>query len=342
MSAIAADADPAHTAEQVLDQMLAAVPGAEAGALVLMHPQTGLFWTGAVTELPPETCHPFFGAELAGGDDSFRRMAATRSGARALRLRQSNPSMLETVVEAYGFTDELRAVLPDGAIAWGGVSLWRRSGAFTADDETLLDAVAGRAGAVLRRAVLADLRAGAAGHGARGMLVVADGKLVEFSLDDEVLRAELENTRFDRYRHIDHLVALASADPRFSTVLRIADGRWLSAHGMALPEGRTAVILTSATPAELLGPRVVGAGLSTREIEVTRLLCRGLSDAEIAAELFVSPHTVHDHVRSIRTKLAVRTRAAVVARIFDDTYFDTFITHAAIRHTPAGDTRGPQ
>lgn len=334
MSAIGTGADPAHTAEQVLDRMLAAVPGAEAGALVLMHPQTGLFWTGAVTDLPPESCHPFFGVEHAGGDDSFRRMAAARSGARALRLRESNPEMLTTVVEAFGFSDELRAVLPDGAVAWGGVSLWRRSGAFTVDDETLLDAVAATAGAVLRQAVLADLRTGTAGHGARGMLVIADGKLVEFSLDDAVLRAELETRRFDRYRHIDHLVALAGTDPRFSTVLRIADGRWLSAHGMELPEGRTAVVLTSATPAELLGPRVVGAGLSTREIEVTRLLCRGLSDSEIAAELFVSPHTVHDHVRSIRTKLGVRTRAAVVARVFDDTYFDTFITHAAIHHTP--------
>ncbi|TQJ11869.1 regulatory LuxR family protein [Kribbella jejuensis] len=331
-SGILPGADPARTAQRVLDELLAAVPGAAAGALVLMHPQTGLFWTGAVTDLPPESCHPFFGIEHAAADDSFRRMAAARSGARALRLRESNPEMLATVVEAFDFTDELRAVLPDGAVAWGGVSLWRRSGAFTADDETLLDAVADTAGAVLRRAVLADLRTGTAGHGARGMLVIADGKLVEFTLDDAALRTELETRRFDQYRHIDHLVALATADPRFSTVLRTADGRWLSAHGMELPEGRTAVVLTSATPAELLGPRVVGAGLSAREIEVTRLLCRGLSDAEIAAELFVSPHTVHDHVRSIRTKLGVRTRAAVVARVFDDTYFDAFITHAAIRH----------
>ncbi|WP_427893456.1 response regulator transcription factor [Kribbella sp. GL6] len=332
--AVAADAGPAHTAEHMLDRMLAALPGAEAGALVLMHPQTGLFWTGAVTALLAESCHPFFGVELAGGDDCFRRMAATRSPARALRLRASNPELLSTVVEKYGFSDELRAVLPDGAVAWGGVSLWRRTGAFTADDEQLLDAVAGQAGAVLRRTVLADLRGGSPGGTvARGMLVVADGQLVEFSLDDPALRAELESERFEKYRQVDHLVALAAADPRFSTVLRSADGRWLSAHGMELDEGRTAVILTSATPADLLGPRVVGAGLSTREIEVVRLLCRGLSDAEIADELVVSPHTVHDHVRAIRGKLGVRTRAAVVARVFDDTYFDAFISHAAIRHT---------
>lgn len=332
IGAIGDGADPARAAEQVLDEMLAAVPGADAGALVLMHPQTGLFWTGAVTELPPESCHPFFGVELSGGDDCFRRMAATGAGARALRLRGTNPDMLETVVEAHGFSDEVRAALCDGGVPWAGVSLWRTTGAFTAADEAVLDAVAGTAAAVLRRAVLASLGDGVGSPGPRGMLVVEDGRLVESSLDDPAMQAELETRRFDSYRHIDHLVALAAADPRFSTVLRAVDGRWLSAYGMALTDRRTAVILTTATPAELLGPRVVGAGLSAREVEVTRLLCRGMSDNEIAAELVVSPHTVHDHVRSIRAKLGVRTRAAVVAQVFGDTYFDAFVASAAIRH----------
>ncbi len=50
-----------------------------------------------------------------------------------------------------------------------------------------------------------------------------------------------------------------------------------------------------------------------REVEILRLVADGLSDAEIAARLFLSPHTVHRHVANIRTKLRAPSRAAAVA-----------------------------
>ena len=51
------------------------------------------------------------------------------------------------------------------------------------------------------------------------------------------------------------------------------------------------------------------------EREVLMLVAEGLSDAEIAQRLIVSPHTVHRHVANIRTKLRQpsRTAAAVHA-----------------------------
>ncbi len=53
--------------------------------------------------------------------------------------------------------------------------------------------------------------------------------------------------------------------------------------------------------------------LSPREIEVLKLVAQGLSDAEIAERLVVSPHTVHRHVANIRAKLRLPSRAAAVA-----------------------------
>ena len=59
-----------------------------------------------------------------------------------------------------------------------------------------------------------------------------------------------------------------------------------------------------------------GAGdspLSEREREILALVARGLSNGEIAAQLVLSPHTVHRHVANLRRKLRQPSRAAAVA-----------------------------
>ena len=56
-------------------------------------------------------------------------------------------------------------------------------------------------------------------------------------------------------------------------------------------------------------------GLSVRELDVLRLIARGLSNREIGATLFISGHTAANHVRSIlrKTACANRTEAAAYA-----------------------------
>jgi DNA-binding NarL/FixJ family response regulator len=51
-------------------------------------------------------------------------------------------------------------------------------------------------------------------------------------------------------------------------------------------------------------------GLTTREVEVLRLLAEGLTSAQIAEHLTLSPLTVNTHVRSIYSKLGVTSRSA--------------------------------
>jgi LuxR family maltose regulon positive regulatory protein len=54
--------------------------------------------------------------------------------------------------------------------------------------------------------------------------------------------------------------------------------------------------------------------LSERELEVLRLIAAGLSNHEIAGELFVALSTVKKHINHIYGKLDVRSRTQVLAK----------------------------
>ena len=63
-------------------------------------------------------------------------------------------------------------------------------------------------------------------------------------------------------------------------------------------------------------------GLSSREKEVLDLLGEGLTQREIADRLFLSPHTVDNHLRSIYRKLHVRSATAAVAKAYRERVID--------------------
>jgi DNA-binding NarL/FixJ family response regulator len=59
------------------------------------------------------------------------------------------------------------------------------------------------------------------------------------------------------------------------------------------------------------------AGLTEREVEVLRLVAGGLTNNEIASELFLSAKTVSRHLSNIFTKIGVSSRAGATAFAFE-------------------------
>jgi DNA-binding CsgD family transcriptional regulator len=64
------------------------------------------------------------------------------------------------------------------------------------------------------------------------------------------------------------------------------------------------------TPTTAMTPSTYPAGLTAREVEVLRLLAGGLTNQQVADKLVLSPRTVHAHISSIYSKLAVTSRSA--------------------------------
>jgi DNA-binding NarL/FixJ family response regulator len=68
----------------------------------------------------------------------------------------------------------------------------------------------------------------------------------------------------------------------------------------------------SATSQAPEGPSASGppAGLTKREVEVLTLVATGLTNAQVAERLFLSPRTVQRHLNSVYHKIGVSSRTA--------------------------------
>lgn len=89
--------------------------------------------------------------------------------------------------------------------------------------------------------------------------------------------------------------------------------------GMELDAARSILnrLGAAALPAVVLPPAISGDGLTTRELEVLRLLATGMTNRAIADQLGLSGKTVARHLSNIFLKLGLRTRSAATAYAYE-------------------------
>jgi DNA-binding CsgD family transcriptional regulator len=283
---------------------------------------------------------------------SVRRMVDTHQS--VALLSETTGGQLERSIRyaeylrPLGLAYEMRGAFASGGYLWGSMDLVRESGSpdFKPREANLLRRIAPHLGNGLKMAALrTQTPVEAGGADVPGVLTLDyRGSVVQHTPAAERWLRDLEDLspgwreRDDFPRALRTVVmslrrALSPDRDRDeesvpSIRARARSGRWLTLYGClteATPERRAeAVIIIEPTkPEELLPFSMTAYGLSPREEELVKLVVRGLSTTRISRALFISEHTVQNHLRSVFEKVGVRSRGELVKRLFFDNLYPT-------------------
>lgn len=298
-----------------------------ASLLITSHYHDGL------PEFPPEMLqHEYYGNDVNQTSD----VARSDSGIATLHeATGGDPSSSPTwhMNMAMGGDQEMIAALRMGCAAWGAVGLYRAPGEpmFDREEKAFLTAI----GPYLATGARAGLLVGEARDpqwpDSPGLVVLSeDGEVESTTPGVERWLSDLPDGDMDAGRLPTAVHAVAGRalrtaeshdDPGEVALARVLSrsGTWIVLHGTSLVASgsrRAAVIVEPAHPARITPLLMSAYGLTEREQQLTRLVLRGDSTAEIAEQLVVSPHTVQEHLKKIFEKTGVRSRRELVGKVF--------------------------
>ncbi|MCA9862613.1 MAG: helix-turn-helix transcriptional regulator [Thermomicrobiales bacterium] len=148
----------------------------------------------------------------------------------------------------------------------------------------------------------------------QGVLAIARGRFpaAEAHLDAALSLSEACAAPYERVRTLLEVAVLRRAQDRPEDAASALEEARQIATSLRAELALRSIAELEAPAAEATSTAAV-AGLSPREVEVMRLVARGLSYAEIGAELYISPRTVARHLQSIYAKLGLDSRAEAAA-----------------------------
>jgi DNA-binding CsgD family transcriptional regulator len=113
-------------------------------------------------------------------------------------------------------------------------------------------------------------------------------------------------------------LARSGMTARAHALLPSDNGRWITIEAAALDgrgDAEIAVTLRAATTSETFDFLCRAHALSRRERQLVALLASGLDTRAVTRQLFISAHTVQDHLKSVFAKLRVHSRRELLAKL---------------------------
>jgi DNA-binding CsgD family transcriptional regulator len=248
----------------------------------------------------------------------------------------SRSLMWRELLHRYGICDVMSVVFTDRFGCWGFLDLWRSAPAptFGGQEAAFLGQLAGPLTEALRRTQAAAFRPAAPEPSPR------PGPVVLLLSPDLRVRAQTAETQdylrrlvppdggqapvpAGAYNVATQLLATETGvDPHPPRArVHLADARWLTLRAARISEtglsdGRdVAVTIETTAPPDRAALFARAHALTPRESEVLGHLITGADTREMAQQMFLSGHTVQDHLKSIFTKSGTRSRRALLSRV---------------------------
>ena len=243
----------------------------------------------------------------------------------ALLSAVSDGDPLRALLSEHGVTDVASLVFRDRFGCWGLLDLWRVGGVFTKADTRRVATFAEPVTAVLREAQADTFAARPSSKSRPGPVVLLLSPELEVIGQTPQTHEYLQTlipaeqgrapVPASAYNVAAQLLAVESGvdDRHPSTRVHFSAGLWLTLRAARIGTD-IAVTIEESTPAERLDLFSRACALSTRESELLTHLVSGADTREIASRMFLSEHTVQDHLKSVFAKTQTRSRKAVLAR----------------------------
>ncbi len=253
------------------------------------------------------------------------RWTALGPGQVALLSAATDSDPLRALLCEHGVADVVSVVFRDRFGCWGFLDLWRAGGVFTAADARRVAAFAEPVTAALREAQAATFVARPSSASRPGPVVLLlspeldvigqtpqTHEYLQTLIPPEQGRAPVPA---NAYNVAAQLLAVESGvdDHQPSARVHLSAGLWLTLRAARIGAD-IAVTIEESTPAERLDLFARAYALSTRESELLTHLASGADTREVAGRIFLSEHTVQDHLKSVFAKTQTRSRKALLAR----------------------------
>ena len=241
----------------------------------------------------------------------------------------------DEVLRPVGIGDEAVIACRDALGCWGWLKAYRDSAdrPFAEHDIDLLSQVGPALGAALRRSLMRDSRSSGEAPSPPGVIMLdCDLRPLTWTAGArawiDVLPAASIYAALGMLPAMVYPVATLARSGNGANgtgdgahgsraLERAVDGRWVMIEAATLEgrnEGAIAVTLRDATAGEAFDRLCRIYALTRRERQVVAALVAGLDTRAVTERLFISRHTVQDHLKSVFAKIDVHSRRELVAR----------------------------